>query len=181
MARLSGQLSVVRGRSRLRQTAGTPVTEAVMADTNEWSGQELQKLQERLVSDSSLRDGLTDEQASQLLDWGLDQLRREVQRASALPPDEVRSHLETQVAAIRQVMRRANRMVDDLAGATQDTRREHLLRFLEGLHDTGEALQMEELTALERRVLDEEAPDNEAVFGHLMSVMRTAATEEEEE
>lgn len=153
-----------------------------MDETTEWSGQEFQKLQERLVSDSSLRDGLTDEQARQLLQWGLAQLRREAQRAAALPADEVRSHLEKQVAAIRQVMRRASRMVDGLAGVTEEARREHLLRFLEGLRDTGdEVLQVEELAALERRVLDQEAPDSEAVFGHLMSVMRAVAPEEEEE
>lgn len=154
----------------------------MMRETDEWSGEELQKLQERLVSDSSLRDALADDEAQQLLDWGLAQLRREVQRAAALPSPEARSQLETQVGAVRQVMRQANRMVRGLSGTTQGERREHLLRFLEGLRDAGaRSIQVDALIDLEKTILDQETTDSEAVFRHLMGVMHDAVRGDEEE
>lgn len=154
----------------------------MMQETDEWSGRELQKLQERLVSDSSLRDALTDDEAQQMLDWGLAQLRREVRRAAALPSPEARARLESQVGAVRQVMRRANRIVQEQPGATEGERRQHLLRFLEGLRDAGaQTIQMDALIDLQKTILAQETTDSEAVFRHLMGVMRDAVRGDEEE
>ena len=154
----------------------------MMQEADEWSGEELQKLQERLISDSSLRDALTDDEAQQLLDWGLAQLRRELRHAAALPSPEARSQLEAQVGAVRQVMRQANRMVRGLPGATKGERREHLLHFLEGLRDAGaRSVQAEALIDLEKTIMDQETTDSEVVFRHLLGVMRDAVPEDEEE
>lgn len=154
----------------------------MMQETDEWSGEELQKLEERLVSDSSLRDALTDDEAQQLLDWGLAQLRREVRRTAALPPPEARSQLEAQAGAVRQVMRQANRMVRGLPEATKGERREHLLRFLEGLRDAGaRSMQAEALIDLQKTILNQETTDSEALFGQLMGLMRDSVRGDEEE
>lgn len=69
---------------------------------------------EQLLSDSSLRDALDDEQAQQLLDWGLDQVRASAEQVCHLPPEDAQARIDEKVHALRRRMQRANRLLDQI-------------------------------------------------------------------
>lgn len=69
---------------------------------------------EQLLSDSSVRDALSDEQAQQLLDWGLSRLRARARELSRLPAEEARLHMDQEVHALRRRMQEANRLIEQI-------------------------------------------------------------------
>lgn len=69
---------------------------------------------DRLLSDSSVRDALNDEQARQLLDWALAQLRARAEALSHLPAEEARSLIDDKVHALRRRMQQANQLIEQI-------------------------------------------------------------------
>ncbi len=69
---------------------------------------------DQLLSDSSVRDALDDEQAQQLLDWGLARLRAAALELRHLPTEEARSLMDEKVRTLRRHMQQANRLVEQI-------------------------------------------------------------------
>lgn len=69
---------------------------------------------EQLLSDSSVRDALDDEQAQQLLDWSLARLRAAAQDLRHLPTEEAQSLVDGKVQTLRQRMQQANRLIEQV-------------------------------------------------------------------
>lgn len=69
---------------------------------------------DQLLSDSSVRDALDDEQAQQLLEWGLAQLRARVGELRDLPSEEARLRMDEEVHALRRRMQEANRFIEQI-------------------------------------------------------------------
>ena len=70
---------------------------------------------ERLLENSSLRDGLTDTQAQRMLDWGLAHVERTAVRSQNMPDDDAEPLLDGVVTAVSRVMKQVNRLVDGAA------------------------------------------------------------------
>jgi hypothetical protein len=67
---------------------------------------------ERLLENSALRDGLTDAQAQQMLDWGLALVERTAVHSQNLPDDDAELLLDGVVTAVSRVMKQVNRLTD---------------------------------------------------------------------
>jgi hypothetical protein len=138
----------------------------------------LRKVGERLTGDSNLRDALTDEQANELLGWGLARLEREVERTLDLPEDDALPVLEAFIDDVRDVMLRTNRAVEELPQGSKARSQEHLLRLVDSLCEVdSRSVHVNDMIALEELVLAREELDSDKVFQRLMSVIR----QEEEE
>jgi uncharacterized membrane protein YccC len=157
-------------------------------------------LGERLSGDSSLRDALTDEQAQRLLDWALAQVRDAVERAEAAPEPEAEMAegeevaveevvetpeaddaplVESRFEAVRQVMRQANKMVEELPQASSARTREYMLQFLDALCEVdARAVQVNDMMDMEQMALNREELGQEAIFERLMAIIRQENEEE---
>lgn len=71
----------------------------------------LRQVGEPLTENSSLRDALTDEQATELLNWGLAQLDPVVAQTLALDDAAAEPLLAAQADLVRQLMHQVNRLV----------------------------------------------------------------------
>ncbi|MFW6068666.1 MAG: hypothetical protein ACOC9E_03700 [Chloroflexota bacterium] len=69
---------------------------------------------DQLLSDSSVRDALDDEQAQQLLDWGLARLRAEAQELRHLPTEEAQARIDEKIQTLRRRMQQANRLIEQI-------------------------------------------------------------------
>lgn len=72
--------------------------------------QRLRGVTESLLSDSSLRDELTDEQGQRLLDWGLAVLRRVGMATLSLQREEALALLNEKLTAVRLIMQSVNQL-----------------------------------------------------------------------
>ena len=66
---------------------------------------------EQLMENSSLRDNLEDEQATQLLDWGLQQVKDSVKKTANLPEEDAQPTIEKETTAVRLIMQGVNDLV----------------------------------------------------------------------
>ncbi|HSM55164.1 MAG TPA: hypothetical protein VK879_03335 [Candidatus Sulfomarinibacteraceae bacterium] len=134
---------------------------------------------EQLLGDESLRDALTDDQAQRLLDWALSRLEREAQQAAELPAETARATLEARLDQVRQVMKHANRLVEELPDAAQGRMRESMLHFVEALCEVdSRAVQVNDVMALEELASEREALDSGTIFERLMAIVRQEDEEE---
>ncbi len=70
---------------------------------------------EQITTDSRLRDGLTDEQATVLLDWALRQVEEGSYATAVMPDDEAEPYMDELVTAVSRTTRRANRLIAHLS------------------------------------------------------------------
>jgi hypothetical protein len=63
---------------------------------------------DQLTDNSSLRDNLPDEQATQLLNWGLAQVKAAVTRHVDMPADEAAPLIEKDATAVKLIMQGVN-------------------------------------------------------------------------
>lgn len=87
---------------------------------------------ERIYGNSSLRDELTDEQATRLLDWGNRYLKKAADETADLAGDEAENLLDKRTEQVSNVMRQVNQltklvargeqqvMIDDLQALRKD-------------------------------------------------------------
>ena len=139
----------------------------------------------QLMEDSSLRSYLTDEQAQQLLEWGLAHVEPAAARTANLPDDDAMPVLEEKVAAVRSVMHLVNRLVGT-AGETAegDVVDDQMTRLLKNLHWlTGQPTTMAHLVRVGKFNHKRPELDSDSAFQHLIDLIRVkpAAAEEEEE
>lgn len=138
----------------------------------------LRRAGERLTEDSSLRDALTDEQASQLLDWGMAQIKTDVELTRDLPDEPADAQLEKTVTQVRHVMHQVNQVIDSWTGQDPAGRWQMLLelgQFLRPLQSNpaGFSASTQTLFALGQSDTD---LDQDALFERLMAVLRGGTT-----
>lgn len=93
----------------------------------------LRRTAENLVGDSSLRSNLTDAQAKQLLDWGIDLIQRESLETADLDDSYALPRLEEKITATRRVMREVNRLMESPGQFAERDNAARLSRLLESL------------------------------------------------
>lgn len=69
---------------------------------------------ELLMEDSSLRDNLDDDQAKQLLDWGLAQIKATAVATAAMSDDEAQTKLEKDGTAVKLIMKGVNDLIGSI-------------------------------------------------------------------
>lgn len=85
------------------------------------------------MEDSRLWDGLPDEQAQQLLKWGLDQVKKVVPQISEMEEDEAESWLDEQTAVVADMMTQIKEITPDLPKLDADSFKEQILSLYEKL------------------------------------------------
>lgn len=140
----------------------------------------------QLMEDSSLRSYLTDEQAQQLLEWGLAQVEQAAARTASLPDDDAMPVLEERVAAVRSTMQLVNRIVGAIgeAAGEVDPVEDQMTRLLKNLHWlTGRPPTMAHLMRVVKFKRKVPELDSDSAFQLLMDLIRVqpAPAEEEEE
>lgn len=140
---------------------------------------QLRRAAEQLYEDSRLRDALDDEQAQQLLGWGMRELQRAARRVVALPATEAAPQLEEQAATLREVIARVNRFVQGYAQWSEGQRREQMAGLVEWLcrRPTGE-LQVGDIMQLERIAVTSDSLSPQELFSSLLSVVNSREEEE---
>ncbi|MCP4423458.1 MAG: hypothetical protein GY803_03100 [Chloroflexi bacterium] len=129
---------------------------------------------EQILTDGRLRDGLTDEQATGLLDWALAVINAKSSATATMPGDEADGFMDELVTAVHRTTRRANLLINDLAGLGDDEAKYQTGKFLDGLS------KLVAVSVQARSDLlspDRFGWDKTAVFRRLMSIL---AYEEEE-
>lgn len=128
---------------------------------------------EQLMENSSLRDNLDDEQAKQLLDWGLAQVKESAKKTAVLPEDDAQPIMEKEATAVRLIMQGINDLVGSvgqpLAFDIIDDTMTRVLKNLRWL--TEEAPSTEQLQAVAGFNQAREAEDKNAAFAHLMALL----------
>lgn len=140
----------------------------------------LRQTAEILVSDSSLRDNLTDDQFQQLLAWGLAHAQETAERTARFAADDALPLLEARVAVVREVMQRANRLMGLSVGAELDDTFRQLGERVDQLLDQEDSfVHWNQLESFRRSRM---AMDSEGAFHRLMGWLRQdweASLEEE--
>lgn len=132
---------------------------------------------EELISDSSLRDALDDDQAGQLLQWALAQVRARAEVAADLPPIEGEAALTDAVRSVRRVMRRVNRLVEKGAQGSNDMY-VAVLQFAEALHDFDlHALPTKDVNTLQQLAQNPRDLSGREVFSRLIELINPGEEE----
>lgn len=132
-----------------------------------------QRAGEQLLGDSTLRDALRDEEAHQLLVWGLAQVKREAKASAMLGEAEAEPLLQQRVENVQRVMRHLNRLVEGLAAEPKSNVREDMAQMIAALTEIdADALQVKDIFALEDLVAGEETLDRSVIFEQLMEVVQ---------
>ncbi|MCA9967517.1 MAG: hypothetical protein KC423_24880 [Anaerolineales bacterium] len=96
---------------------------------------------EMLMDDSRLWDGLNDEQAGQLLKWGVAQMKRLLPQGVNLSEDEVEAWLDKQVTAVGNMMTEVKELTPELAKLDAASLKNRVNGLLDNLQTlTGEAV-----------------------------------------
>lgn len=130
----------------------------------------LRQAAEILVSDSSLRDNLTDAQAQQLLEWGTAHARETAERTARFADEDALPLIEAKVDQVRDVMRRVNRLIGSSVGPELDNAFRQLGQHVGQLLDQEDTFAYEHLVASFRR--GRQAMDSEGAFLLLLSWLR---------
>lgn len=140
---------------------------------------QLQRAAEQLYEDTRLRDALDDEQAQQLLGWGLRELQRAASRVVALPATEAAPQLEEQAASVREVIARVNQFVQSYTQWSEGQRREQVARLVEWLcRGRVSDLQIGDIMALEKIAAAGDTLSPQELFASLLAAV-TGREEEE--
>jgi squalene cyclase len=133
-----------------------------------------QQFSEPLLDNSSLRDALDDDQAQQLLDWGLAAIAGEVERTLNLSDERALPRLEDSAGLVRQIMRQVNDLVDNLPQLSETDSWTELLLLSERLRRLQSTPEEKLGTARETIALGRtrEQLDRDAVFTHLMNMLQ---------
>ncbi|MCA9996676.1 MAG: hypothetical protein KDE56_13045 [Anaerolineales bacterium] len=95
---------------------------------------------EMLMDDSRLWDGLNDEQAGQLLKWGVAQMKRLLPQGVDLSEDEVEAWLDKQVTAVGKMMTEVKELTPELSKLDATSLQNRVSSLLDNLQAlTGEA------------------------------------------
>jgi hypothetical protein len=124
---------------------------------------------EMLMDDSRLWDGLDDEQAAQLLKWGIDQIKRLLPQATSLSDAEAEAWLEEQITAVGNMMTKVKGLTPELSHLDASSLKNQLSGLLENLQQlTGETMRGQEQNWLK---LDWKKWDAAETFRQLLKML----------
>ena len=132
---------------------------------------------ERLLSDSGLREALTDAQAGRLLHWSLDYVNAAAIKTVNMSPAAADTYMDDLVTAVRRALRSVNRLVGELAALDDDQAVHQVRRCLANLyHLTGRAPPSNQVDPL----LAPDRPNwnREQIFQRLMQLIEPDQEEE---
>lgn len=134
----------------------------------------LQQFHEPLLENSSLRDALDDEQARQLLEWGLAAIAGEVERTLPLSDEQALPRLEESAGIVRRIMRQINDLLDSLPEMSDVDSWSELLQLGERLRRLQTTPEEKMESARETIMLGRARArlDRDAIFLHLMNILR---------
>ena len=142
----------------------------------------LRRASERLYEDSRLRDSVTDEQAEQLLAWGIAHVEEEVTRTAQLPEGDATPVIEAQTDAVRSVLHLVNQIVSQLPEATQAGSREYMGQLVDALCEVdSRTVHINDMLALEKLVARREELAGSEIFEKLLAIIRTPEAAEADE
>lgn len=129
---------------------------------------------ERIYGNSSLRDELTDEQATRLLDWGNRYLKKAADETADLAGDEAENLLDKRTEQVSNVMRQVNQLTKSVAREEQQVMTDNLQALrkdLDSLLNDSDKVSpsVEQMSSLQ-------GEDRDQVFEKLMAML----AEEEE-
>ncbi len=133
-----------------------------------------QQFSEPLLENSSLRDALDDEQAQQMLDWGLAVIAGEVERTLKLSDEQALPRLEGSASIVRKIMGQVNDLVDTLPEMSDTDSWHELLLLTERLRRL-QATPAEKLESAREAIGLGRARhqlDRDTVFAHLLDILR---------
>lgn len=136
---------------------------------------------ERLAEDSSLRDALDDDQASQLLDWGVGEIKVEVARTIDLDDEEAATHLDRYVEQVRNVMHEVNEIMDHWTNDDPAGHWQALLELNQALRPWSQHADAGSITR-DIFTLGQSAAtvDSETLFNQLMTILGGLSPKREE-
>ena len=123
---------------------------------------------EQLMTNSRLRDNLTDVQAEMLLDWALAFVNQRANQTVAMPDEAAERFMEEMVTAVSRCLRQFNQLVPQLPRLDDETAAILVQQLLSNWRDLTGAdpiLIQFDLLAPERQTWD-----NEAVFQRLILI-----------
>jgi hypothetical protein len=134
---------------------------------------------ELLMEDSSLRSNLNDDEASQLLDWGLAQIKATAVATATLSDDEAQTKLEKDGTAVKLIMQGVNDLVGSIGQPlTFDVIDDTMTRILKNHRWlTNEPPAPSRLKNVERFNQARQQEDRAAAFQSLMSLIELPAPE----
>lgn len=135
------------------------------------------KWAEMLMEDSSLRDNLNDEEAEQLLAWGLGQIKASAAATADLSTKEAEALMEKNATAVKLIMAGVNDLIGGIGRPLTfdiiDDTMTRLLKNLRWLTDqpltTGQAKQRDRFNQAR------EAEEREAAFAALMALISVSS------
>jgi hypothetical protein len=129
---------------------------------------------EQITTDTRLRDGLTDDQATILLDWALNQIETRSYATAVMPDGEAETFMDALVTAVSHTTRRANQLIAHLPQLDEAEAAYQVDQFLASLVELTAvpANAQSNLLSSERNLWDKTA-----VFHHITRIL---ANEEEE-
>ena len=132
---------------------------------------------EQLMENSSLRDNLEDEQATQLLNWGLAQIKATVKKTAVLPEEDAKPIIEKDATAVRLIMQGINDLVGGVGQPLEfDLIDDTMTRVLKNLRWlTNEKPSITQLQAVTEFNQAREAENKEAAFAQLMMLLNPEA------
>lgn len=133
---------------------------------------------ELLMEDSSLRDNLTDEQAQQLLDWGLAQVKQTAVLTADLTDEEAEERLEKDGTAVKLIMKGVNDLIGGIGQPlTFDIIDDTMTRVLKNHRWlTNQPPTPSQLKNVQSFNLARTAEDREAAFQSLMGLIQIVAS-----
>lgn len=138
---------------------------------------------EPIATSPQLREALTDEQANELIEWGLGVLQREIEQTAALPDTDIHVQLDLKATAVQLIMTLINQLVDhpglmpdeDLINSRLQRLGKNLLWLTESTNRRGHSAHFRAF----KRIRDD--AESETVFRHLMAIVYSYFEEAEEE
>ena len=91
----------------------------------------IRRAAENILENSSLGDDLMDDEAQNLLDWGLNLAERYARSTHTLDDNQAAPVIDESLTVLRRTMRRVSKLVGNLAAMDQEAAENRLTKILE--------------------------------------------------
>lgn len=136
---------------------------------------------EPIATSPHLREALTDEQATELMDWGMATLQQFVEETAVLPDEEAHPTLEVKATAVSLIMELVNQLVEEPGRQpNEDIVNDRAVRLGKNLYWlTGNRNRKAYRQKYAEYDAIRETADAETLFKHLMAIIYAYNDEEE--
>lgn len=135
----------------------------------------LRKAGEKISENSSLRDNLVDDQATQLLNWGLARLEKTVEQTLEQADEQAEPTLESDSEVVRQAMKKINDLSVSLPQMDEGEAWAQLLALVEKLYEVSRdpAGEEDKVIHLEQLINNRQTLTQTQIFEYLMEIAQT--------